>query len=54
MIHFDAKKKVFTCKVSLLFASSSATIHLVYHASCCNLKKIHTIVGTVYTGKAAN
>ena len=53
MTHLDAKKKVFIGRISLLFAPSSATNHLVSHASCVNLRKsIH--VGTVYTGKAAN
>ena len=59
MIHLDAKNIFSPVKCPmLLFASSSATIHLVSHASCMmgapyDVEEIHTNVDTVYTGKAA-
>ena len=36
---FRCQEDIFTCGIYLLFASSSATIHLVSHASRCNLEK---------------
>ena len=42
---FRCQEKIFTCRVSLLVASSSCIIHLVSYESCMMLKKsIH--VGT--------
>ena len=43
---------IFTCRISVSFASSPAIIHLVSHASCVHVKEtIGLHLGTVYTGK---
>ena len=36
---FQCQENIFTCGISLLFASSSVTIHLVSHASRMMFKK---------------